>query len=47
MKYSRAKFNVNSAGQCTIQYNTGGCPAAAAVCVGHKFYIQLALPISP
>ena len=32
----------------SIQYNTGGCPAAAAaVCVGHKFYIQLALPISP
>ena len=26
-----------------IQYNTGGCPAAFR----HKFYIQLALPISP
>ena len=29
-----------------IQYNTGGCPAPFhSVC--HKFYIQLALPISP
>ena len=32
-----------------IQYNTGGCPAAAVPCsvFRPKFYIQLALPISP
>ena len=29
----------------SIQYNTGGCPAAAVF--RRKFYIQLALPISP
>jgi len=32
-----------------ILYNTGGCPPppSVCVCVRHKFYIQLALPISP
>ena len=29
----------------SILYNTGGCPFRSSV--RHKFYIQLALPISP
>ena len=30
-----------------ILYNTGGCLPLFRVSVGHKFYIQIALPISP
>ena len=30
-----------------ILYNTGGCSPPFHVSVGYKFYIQLALPISP